>query len=265
MLRWAVEIGRVDIQIDVAIMSQYLAAPRKGHLDAVYGIIKYLDNRPDRRLMMSATKVDNPEEIEALFNTEANWKEFYGEVQEEDPAGMPEPLGNPVKIRTYLDADHAGNVVTRRSHTGIMIFVNNALIVQYSKKQNTVESATFGAEMVAMRVARDLTVALRIKLKMFGVPIDGPADFYCDNDSVVKNTSVPTSMLAKKHNSVNYHIIRESAAAGILRVAKIPTEFNKSDALTKVLAMYKRNELLNDVLYYPSQCNILNEKVSGET
>jgi hypothetical protein len=41
--------------------------------------------------------VDNPEEIEALFNTEANWKEFYGEVQEEDPDGMPEPLGNPVK------------------------------------------------------------------------------------------------------------------------------------------------------------------------
>ena len=100
---------------------------------------------------------------------------------------------------------------------------------------------------------------------MFGVLIDGPADFFCDNDSVVKNTSIPTSMLAKKHNSVNYHIIREFAAAGILRVAKIPTEFNKSDALTKVLAMYKRNELLNDVLYYPSQCNIPNEKVSGET
>lgn len=232
MLRWAVEIGRVDIQIDVAIMSQYLAAPRTGHLEAVYDITKYLDIRPDRRLMMSATKAENPAEIEGLFNTDASWKEFYGEVHEEDPAGMPEPLGNPVKIRTYLDADHAGNVVTRRSHTGIMIFVNNALIVQYSKKQNTVESATFGAEMVAMRVARDLTVALRIKLKMFGVPIDGPADFFCDNDSVVKNTSIPTSVLAKKHNSVNYHIIRESAAAGILRVAKIPTEHNKSDALT---------------------------------
>ena len=71
-------------------------------------------------------------------------------------------------------------------------------------------------------------------------------------------------MLAKKHNSVNYHIIRESAAAGILRVAKIPTEHNKSDALTKVLPMHKRNDLLNDVLYYPSQCNTPNEKVSGE-
>ncbi len=177
---------------------------------------------------------------------------------------MPTPLGQSVRVGTFLDADHAGNVVTRRSHTGIFIFVNNSLIVQYSKKQNTVESATFGAEMVAMRVARDLTVALRIKLKMFGVPIDGPADFFCDNDSVVKNTSIPTSMLAKKHNSVNYHIIRESAAAGILRVAKIPTGRNYADALTKILPMYKRNDLLNSLLYYPSQCNILDEKPSGE-
>ncbi len=121
--------------------------------------------------------------------------------------------------------------------------------------------------MVAMRVARDLTVALRIKLKMFGVPIDGPADFFCDNDSVVKNTNISTSMLAKKHNSVNYHIIREfreSAAAGILRVAKILTGRNYSDALTKILPMCKRINLLNSLPYYPSQCNIIDEKTSGE-
>ena len=256
-LRWAVEIGRIDIQIDVAILSQYLAAPREGHLEAVYDVIRYLSVRPDRRLLMSPAKAEYASANEKLFNNTADWSEFYGEMVEEDPPGMPKPLGTPVKIKTLLDADHAGNLVTRRSHTGILIFVNNALIVQYSKKQNTVESATFGAEMVAMRVARDLTVALRIKLKMFGVPIDGPADFFCDNDSVVKNTSIPTSTLAKKHNSVNYHIIRESAAAGILRVAKIPTDYNTSDALTKVLPMYKRNNLLNPVLHYPSELNII--------
>ena len=48
----------------------------------------------------------------------------------------------------------------------------------------------------------------------------GPADFYCDNNSVVKNTSIPTSMLAKKRHTVNNHIIRESVTAGILHVAK---------------------------------------------
>jgi len=259
-LRWAVELGRVDINIDVALMSQYLAQPREGHLEAVYDIIRYLSIRPDRRLLMSPKRIPYTKEILDSFNHTADWTEFYGEMKEEDPDRMPTPLGQPVKITTYLDANHANNVVTRRSQTGILIFVNSALIVQHSKKQNTVESATFGAEMVAMRTARDLTVSLRIKLKMFGVPIEGPADFFCDNDSVVKNTSIPTSVLAKKHNSVNYHIIRESAAAGILRVAKIPTEFNKADALTKILAMYQRNNLLNDVMYYKSEINDPSEK-----
>eukprot|EP00984_Skeletonema_dohrnii_P018105 scaffold8364_cov75-Skeletonema_dohrnii-CCMP3373.AAC.1 len=253
MLRWAVELGRIDIHYDVALMSQYLAAPRHGHLEAVYSIVHYLDGRPDRRLLMDHTM---PKTDENAFNHNASWKEFYGDVVEEDPPGMPIPLGNSVRIKTFLDSDHAGNLVTRRSHTGIFIFVNNALITSYSKKQNTVESATFGAEIVAARVARDLTVALRIKLKMFGVPIDGPADFYCDNNSVVKNLSIPTSMLAKKHNAVNYHIIRESAAAGILRMAKEDTLTNPADVLTKIHTFNKRQTLIGGLLYYPSELSI---------
>ena len=234
-------------------------------LDSLIGATVQFD-KPEGVAYGKVTK-RAPDDVENGFNHNADWKDFYGEMVEEDPAGMPVPLGEAVKIRTYLDADHAGNVVTRRSHTGILIFVNNSLIVQYSKKQNTVESATFGDEMVAMRIARDLTVALRIKLKMFGAPIDGPADFFCDNDSVVKNTNIPTSTLAKKHNSVNYHITRESAAAGILRVAKIPTEYNYSDALTKILPLFKRIRLLNPLLYMPSECNIIEDdtKVSGES
>eukprot|EP00984_Skeletonema_dohrnii_P018535 scaffold8680_cov95-Skeletonema_dohrnii-CCMP3373.AAC.1 len=110
--------------------------------------------------------------------------EFYGEMKEQDPHGMPTPLGEVVKITTHVDTNHANNVVTRRSHTGILIFVSSALIVQYSKKHNTVDSVTFGAEMVAMRTARDLTVALRTKLKNVQRP---------DRWSIVKNTSIPSS------------------------------------------------------------------------
>ena len=102
---------------------------------------------------------------ERVFQDDADWLEFYGDVKEEDPPDMPEPLGNMVRITAFMDSDHAGNRVTRRFHSGIFIFVNNALITTYSKKQNTVEAATFGAEMVAMRIARDLTVALRIKIR----------------------------------------------------------------------------------------------------
>jgi hypothetical protein len=116
---------------------------------------------------------------------------------------MPEPLGKSVDISCFVDANHAGNVITRRSHTGILIFVQNALIMWYSKKQNTVESSTFGSELVALRIARDLLVALRIKLKMFGVPINGLLNVFCDNQGVVYNISIPESTLTKKHNAIN--------------------------------------------------------------
>ena len=55
---------------------------------------------------------------------------------------------------------------------------------------------------------------------MFGIPIYGPADVFCDNQGVVKNTSLPESVLSKKHNAINYHAVREAVVAGIMRVAK---------------------------------------------
>ena len=85
-----------------------------------------------------------------------------------------------------------------------------------------------------------LIVALRYKLRMFGVPIDGPADVFCDNRGVVKNVSIPESTLMKKHNSINYHTVQEAAAAGILRVGKEDGETNLADLLTKVLNGEKR-------------------------
>ena len=71
---------------------------------------------------------------------------------------------------------------------------------------------------------------------MFGVPIEGPANVFCDNnDGVVKNTSIPKSMLAKKHNAINYHAVREAVAAQIIRVGKEDEMTNLTDLFTKVL------------------------------
>ena len=55
---------------------------------------------------------------------------------------------------------------------------------------------------------------------MFGIPIDGPMGVFCDNRGVVKNASVPELVWTKKHNSINYHAVREAAASNIIRVEK---------------------------------------------
>ena len=56
ILRWAVEIRRVDILLEVFLLSSHLALPRVGHLQAVYRIFGYLKQVPKRKLYFDPTK-----------------------------------------------------------------------------------------------------------------------------------------------------------------------------------------------------------------
>ena len=69
---------------------------------------------------------------------------IYQDAKEDIPVNSPEPLGKSVQITIYCDADYTGNRVTRRSQTGILIDAIMAPISWFSKKQNTIESSTFG-------------------------------------------------------------------------------------------------------------------------
>jgi hypothetical protein len=68
---------------------------------------------------------------------------------------------------------------------------------------------------------------------MMGIPIDGPANVFCDNKSVVTNATVPTSTLKKKHNAITYHRVCKAVAAQTLQIAKVHTPENLADLLTK--------------------------------
>ena len=69
--------------------------------------------------------------------------------------------------------------------------MNKAPILWHSKRQNTVESSTFGSEFIVMRTAVEMVKGLRYKLRMMGVEIEGPCNTFCDKDSVVLNTTRP--------------------------------------------------------------------------
>ena len=153
---------------------------------------------------------------------------------EEDPNKIPEPLGRALYVGCFVDAEHCGNVITRRLYSGTLLSVNNALFKSSRMRQNTVQSSTFGSEIVALRIARDMIVDIRIKFKCFEVPLARPENVCCDNNEVVKNTSISESTLSKKHNAINYHCMRDAAAAGILRVWKEDTAKDLADPLMKL-------------------------------
>ena len=148
---------------------------------------------------------------------------------------MPEPKGNSVNITIFVDADHAGDRATCCSFTGILIYANRAPIIWYSKKQNTVETSTFSSEFVAMRIATEITVGLRYRLRMLGIPIDGSASVFCDSMIVVMNTTRPESMLKKNHNAIAYNRVCKAVAAWIICIVKVPTQANLAHMLTKPL------------------------------
>ena len=245
ILRWACELGRLDILLETNLMSQYLALPREEHLNQVIRMFGYLKENPKRKIAFDPR---HPKVRESRF-TEYDWFDFYRDAKEAIPPNAPPPRGKYVSTHCFVDANLAGDTLTRKSQTGILIFVNRAPILWHSKRQSTVEASTYGSEIVAMKTAIELIESLRYKLRMFGVPIEGPTNVFCDNESVVKNCSTPESTLKKKHHAISYHRNREAVAAGTVRITKEPTKTNLADVFTKVLGRIERTTKFDKFMY----------------
>ena len=226
-------------------MSTHFALPRRGHLEQLYHIFGYLKMKPKRKLFFDP---QHPNIDERAFK-EHDWYEFYRDAKERMPSDSPKPRSNMVSTHCFVDSDHAGDNVTRRSQTGILIFVNRAPILWYSKQQNTVETSTFGSEFIAMKTAVEQVESLRYKLRMFGVPLEGPTNVFCDNEAVFKNASIPDSTLKKKHTSICYHRCREAVASHTVWIAKEGTLTNLSDLFTKPLSQPSREAILDLFTY----------------
>ena len=86
-----------------------------------------------------------------------------------------------------------------------------------------------------MRAKVDMIEGLHYKSRMFGIPLEGSTNIYCDNEDVYKNTVLPESTLKKKHHSISNHRYQEETAAGTIRVSKQGTEKNLVYLFTKTL------------------------------
>ena len=235
------EIGRIEMFLETSLMSEHLAMPIIGHLEQVIHIFGYLKQNSKKKI---AFDPEHPQIDERRFY-KYDWYYFYRDAKEAIPGDMPKPRGNSMSTHCFVDANYAGNMVTRRNQTGILLFWNRSPIIWHSKQQNTVETSTFGSEITAMKNAVELIEALRYKLQMFGVPIEGSTNIYCDNEAVCRKFITPESTLKKKHHSIAYHRNREAVADETCRITKEATKTNLSDLFTKVLSKVRRESLLD--------------------
>jgi hypothetical protein len=140
-------------------------------------------------------------------------------------------------------------MVTGRSVTAILHFLNQTMMVWYSKKQATVETATFGSEFIAERTTIDQIVDLRTTLHYLGVPIREKSYVFGDNKTVIDASLTPHAKLHKRHNALSFHRVQEAVASKYVTIFHLPGEYNPADILSKHWAYASVWRTMNALLF----------------
>jgi hypothetical protein len=250
MLNWIVCIGRFDIAHATSSLARFTSCPRKGHLDRGLQVFGYLKKRNNRRIVVdSRDPIFEGGEDAFSKNYQDELRSAYPDAHEEIDRNVPHPLVDEMEITVFADTDHAHDKVTRRSITGIMIFVGRTPVFYQSKRQGAIETSTYSAEFNGARTATEETIAVRYMLRCLGVRVTHPTYLFGDNLGVVQNVTMKDSLLKKKHVAISYHKVREAAAAGIVHPMKIDTKDNISDLLTKSLTQKIFSYLVGMISY----------------
>ena len=151
-------MGRIDITCEFSMMSSLVAMGRGGHLQQILHLFAYLKYHHNARIVFDPSYPD----IDLDQFPMHEWRSLYGKVLKEDiPSNAPELLGMEFILQTYVDADHAGDRLTRQSRSGVPVFMNSAPIYWLSKNQTSVETSSFGSEFVAMTTCCEYLRSLR--------------------------------------------------------------------------------------------------------
>ena len=245
-LQWAVSLCRYDIHCAVMTMGRFRVAPRKGHLDRAKRIVGYLARYPNAAIRFR-THIPNTGEEPPVYD----WiQTAYGPCEEELPWNMPEPKGKPMRLSAFEDANLYHCLVTGRAAMGMLYFANQTPIEWFCKRQNTVETATYGSEFVGSKTCVEHIMDHRYCMRMLGIPLDGPAWMFGDNQSVVTSSTIPHSSLTKRHNALAYHRVREAIAAKVVFFKHISGKQNPADVLTKFLPHATFHPLIKYILLW---------------
>ena len=151
-LQWLISLGRFDIAVHVMSLSRFRAQPRKGHLDRAKRIVGYLLFLPDGAIRFRTGEPD----FSSLKDQEYDWtRTVYSGACEQIPHDIPKPLGKHVQTTHYVDANLHHDHATGKAVTAALHFLNQTPIDACTKRQSSVETATYGSEFVAARTAVD--------------------------------------------------------------------------------------------------------------
>jgi hypothetical protein len=94
-------------------------------------------------------------------------------------------------------------MLTGRLVMGILHLCNQTLVDWYRKIQAMVETATFGSEFTAARIAVDQIIDLQTTLWYLGVPVNHKSYTFGDKQAGIMNSSIPHSSLNMRRNALS--------------------------------------------------------------
>ena len=254
--QWVISLGRFDVATSIMTLSSFRAAPRHGHMDRLKRTYGYIARMKHGAIRFRTGIPD----YSAMPIPELSWvKTVYGEAREEIPHNAPKPLGMALLMTTYVDANLCHDMTTGKAVTGVLHFYNQTPIDFHTRKQGTVETATYGSEYVAGRTASEQVIDHRISLRYLGVPILGPTYLFGDNKSVVDSSMKISSKLHKRHVLLSYHRVREAIAAGVLYFIHIPGAINPADILSKHWGYTQVKTMLKAMLFWEGDTGDIEE------
>ena len=246
-LQWLISLGRFDIAVHVMSLSRFRAQPRKGHLDRAKRIVGYLLFLPDGAIRFRTGEPD----FSSLKDQEYDWtRSVYSGACEQIPHDIPKPLGKHVQTTHYVDANLHHDLATGKAVTAVLHFLNQTPIDAYTKRQSTVETATYGSEFVAARTAVDQIIDIRTTLQYLGVPIRDKSYMFGDNRSDVTSSTIPNSTISKRHHLASYHRVREAIAAKYISFHWKDGKSNPADILSKHWELKTVWPMLKPILFW---------------
>ncbi|GJV73899.1 hypothetical protein Tco_1493894 [Tanacetum coccineum] len=186
--------SRPDIMFAVCACARFQVSPKTSHLLAVKRIFRYLKGKPSLGLWYSKD--------------------------------------SPLELVAYTDSDYAGATQDRKSTTGGCQFLGNRLISWQCKKQTVVATSTTEAEYVAAASCCGQVLWIQNQLLDYGYNFMNTV-IYIDNNSTICIIENPVQHSKTKHIEIRHHFIRDCNAKKLIQMAKIDTEHNVADLLTK--------------------------------
>ena len=123
-----------------------------------------------------------------------------------------------LEISIFVDPNHGHDKITGKSVTRNIMFVERTPIHWESKRQSSVQSLTFGAELISMKKDVEEAVTTRYYLRYMRVNLPKPSIIYSNNMSAIINSTDPSSRLKKKYLTLSYDFCREHFSIGIVNI-----------------------------------------------